>query len=249
MSEPLLEAADLRCRFGGVVAVSDMSFSVAAGEVLGIVGPNGSGKTTMVNLMTRLTPVESGRMFFRGSEYGRAPSHSLITLGIARTFQNLRLFDDLSVWENVALVARRACSAPRWRLGRMEREVRARCDAIVQEVGLQEVAGRQPDELPYGMQRRVEIARALAGDPALLFLDEPFAGMSGTEAADVSSLLLQTQRDRELTLVVIDHNIEWLRRVATRLLAMADGSVIASGDVEDVLSDERVVKAYVGGDA
>jgi ABC-type branched-subunit amino acid transport system ATPase component len=246
----LLEARSLRRQFGGVVAVDDVSFSVDAGEVVGIVGANGCGKTTTINMLTRLIDVTAGSVHLDGTEYTSVAPHRLVGMGIARTFQHLRLFHDLTVEQNVALGARTPVLGRRSRWGRWhgESELRAAARRALEEGGIADLAGALPRELPYGAQRLVEIARALVTRPRLLLLDEPFAGMATEEAAEVSDLLRRVHRDDGLTVVVIDHNIEALTALAPRLVAFAQGRVIADGSSAAVLAAPQVIASYVGSD-
>ena len=237
----LLEAFNLRRVFGGLVAVDGVSFSVGAGEILGIVGANGSGKTTCLNMLTRLLPVSSGTMRLDGHDYGRLPTHQIARLGIARTFQNLRLFKDLTVRENVALGAQ-----SRHRDG--EAALRHRVDELLDLGEVRQHEDTLPASLPYGTQRVVEIARALATEPRLVFLDEPFAGMSSSEARSICDLLLGVRKETGMALVIVDHNVEVLTGIAERLLALAEGKLVAEGSAEVVLSDPTVIQSYVGAD-
>jgi branched-chain amino acid transport system ATP-binding protein len=246
----LLEARSLRRTFGGVVAVDDVTVAVDAGEIVGIVGANGSGKTTTINMLTRLTDVTAGTVSFDGTDYTRAPAHRLIGMGIARTYQHLRLFHDLTVEQNVALGARTPVLADLGRLRRLRAEprIRALTRQAIDEAGITGLAGTLPRELPYGSQRVVEIVRALVTRPRVLLLDEPFAGMAMEEAEEVSALLRRAHRDTGLTVVVIDHNTEALTALAPRLVAFAQGRVIADGPSAAVLRDPEVVASYVGSD-
>lgn len=247
----LLVAEGLRRTFGGVTAVADVSFALEAGELVGVVGANGSGKTTTINLLTRLIPVTAGRMQIAGQDYTTAPAHRLPALGIARTFQNLRLFRDLSVWENVALgvsAHARAGHGPRALFGPSQRALRTAADQQLEALGLSGLRGARPSSLPYGVQRVVEVARALATQPRLLFLDEPFAGMDAAEAEMLAGMLAAERQRTGLTILVVDHNVEALLTVSERLLAFANGEIIAAGAPRDVLSDDAVVRSYVGSD-
>lgn len=242
----LLEARGLHIAFGGVVAVDDVSFAVSAGEILGMVGANGSGKTTCLNMLTRLIAPGRGTMSLDGRDYTHIAPDKLVGLGVSRTFQNLRLFKDLTVAENVALgvqAGARARDTPR-----KERAIRSRVEELLDLGGIRSHAGVLPASLPYGTQRVVEIARALASGPRLVFLDEPFAGMSTDEARSLSKLLLDVRAATEMALVVVDHNVEVLVSVAERLIALAEGRVIAEGAAAAVLSDPAVVRSYVGTD-
>ncbi len=233
----LLEAAGLSRSFGGLKAVDDVSFTVARGEVLGIAGANGSGKTTVLNLLTRLVDVSSGDMLLDGRNYRSVGSHRLAKLGIARTFQNLRLFDTLTTRENLQLASR---------AGRAKGEQGLAVDAAMERAGVTDLARLLPSELPYGTQRVIEILRTLVAQPRLVFLDEPFAGMSVDEARQVGTLLDDFRADHDLTLVVVDHNMEVMVDLVDRMLIMNEGQVIAAGDPQAVLAEEAVVQSYLG---
>lgn len=242
----LLEARDLHIAFGGVVAVDEVSFTVKAGEILGMVGANGSGKTTCLNMLTRLVAPLRGSMLLDGRDYTTIAPNKLVGLGISRTFQNLRLFNDLTVAENVALGVSAGARAGKAAGG--ERAIRLRVNELLQLGGIAEHADLLPASLPYGTQRVVEIARALASGPRLMFLDEPFAGMSSDEARSLSKLLLDVRSTTGMALVIVDHNVEVLVSVVERLVALAEGRVIAEGDSKAVLANPDVVRSYVGTD-
>lgn len=242
----LLEARGLHIAFGGVVAVDEVSFAVKAGEILGMVGANGSGKTTCLNMLTRLVAPMRGSMLLDGRDYTAIAPNKLVGLGISRTFQNLRLFKDLTVAENVALGVNAGVQAGKAAGG--ERAIRRRVNELLQLGGIAEHADLLPASLPYGTQRVVEIARALASGPRLMFLDEPFAGMSGDEARSLSKLLLDVKSTTGMALVIVDHNVEVLVSVVERLVALAEGRVIAEGDSQAVLANPDVVRSYVGTD-
>lgn len=248
MPEYLLEAEHLHHDFGGVTALTDVSVAVAGGEVLGVIGPNGSGKTTMLNVISRVLPLMRGDVRLGGVSYGKVPTWRLTELGIARTFQNLRMFDDLTVLENVCLSLDNC--GPRGRRlswpGKGGRQVKAGALELLRDAGLFPVADWLPGRLPYGVQRQVEVVRAIATEPRALLLDEPFAGMSSDEAATLTGLINLARERAEIGVIIVDHDMPSLTRIATRLMAMVLGRVLVVGSSREVLSHPEVIDAYVG---
>lgn len=239
----LLEVTNLNKHFGGLHAVKNVSFSVERGEILGILGPNGAGKTTLYNLLTGfIAPDPGASVTFDGHKLlGLAP-HRIAGLGISRTFQLCRPFIGMSVLENVivgALGSRRGQGA----------DLDARAQALLGQVGLAGKEGVPVEVLSYGDQRRLEIARALAAKPALLLLDEPFAGLGGGEIADLSALIRKVHADEGLTVVLIEHKLREFMRLVGRVIALDFGEVIAEGSPEDIVQHPAVIEAYIGRDA
>jgi len=225
---------------------------VEAGEIRGIVGPNGSGKTTLFNVISGLYKPTSGTVRFTGRAVTGARSYRLAQAGIARTFQNLRLFGALSVRENllVALDHTRTLSAWRYVLWpiaiwRQDRSLRARADDLLDRFGLTAFAGNRPGALPYGIQRRVEIARAMARAPKLLLLDEPAAGLNGDEVRQLSEIV-RSIRDSGVTVVLIEHNMGLVMSLCERVTVLASGGVIAEGTPAEVAVAPAVIEAYLG---
>ena len=247
MPDYILEANHLHHDFGGVTALVDVSARISSGEVLGVIGPNGSGKTTMLNVISRVLPLMDGELRLAGTSYGTVPSWRLTELGIARTFQNLRMFGDLTVLENVCLSLEN-CTSGR-RLGRLvtaERGTRAQAQDLLHQAGLGSLAGRLPSQLPYGVQRQVEVVRAIATRPRVLLLDEPFAGMSRDEAFSLTGLINAARDRSEMGVIIVDHDMPSLTRISTRLMAMVLGKVLTEGSAQEVLSHPEVIDAYVG---
>jgi branched-chain amino acid transport system ATP-binding protein len=228
----LLTVDHVTKRFGGVVAVDDVTLVVAEGEIVGLIGPNGAGKTTLFNLVTRLYKPDDGEIAFDGESLLRTPPHKVIRRGIARTFQNVELFPTMTVLEHV-LVGRTA------RRGRSAREILA-------YVGLSALAHRTASELSYGTRKRVELARALAADPRLLLLDEPAGGLNHEEVAELGTLLRNVRRDFELTLLLVEHHMGLVMSVADRVHVLDFGRLIASGAPREVQNDAQVIEAYLG---
>jgi branched-chain amino acid transport system ATP-binding protein len=249
----LLEVQDATVRFGGVVAVREATLSIEAGSICGVLGPNGSGKTTMIGVVSRLVTLASGRLLFNGEEYTHVPPHVPSKLGIARTFQAMRLLGDMSVRKNV-MVGAGAQAVRRSAIGNWlnvprsfadERAGRAVADEALARVGMEKYANAYPLDLSYGMQRRVEIARALSTQPKLLLLDEPIAGMSQAERRDIGQILIDL-RSEGLTQVLVEHDLAMIHRVCDTSYALNFGQVIASGPPREVAAAPEVREAYLG---
>jgi branched-chain amino acid transport system ATP-binding protein len=249
----LLEVRDATVQFGGVLAVRGATLEVEPGSICGVIGPNGSGKTTMIGVISRLVSLTSGQLFFDGAEYTQVPSHVPSMLGIARTFQAMRLLGDMTVRQNVMIgagsAAVRRSAVTNWlnlrRSFADERAARALADESLAKVGMEKHAGSYPTDLSYGMQRRVEIARALASQPKLLLLDEPVAGMSQAERRDIGQLLTGLRREG-LTQVLVEHDLAMIHRLCDTTYALNFGQVIASGPAEEVAAAPAVREAYLG---
>jgi branched-chain amino acid transport system ATP-binding protein len=254
MTAVLLSARNLHKSFGGVHAVRDVSFDIPAGAVFAIIGPNGAGKSTMLNLISGLYQPDSGALDFAGRDLSGLPAHRRVRLGIARTFQKIRLFKQLSVLDNVVAGFHIHHHIPAWQYlvhGRAFRRDHARCRAEAMEllafVGLAARRDTLAGSLSYGEQRMLEFARALATRPRLLLIDEPAAGLS---AAEVDNLLdrILTVRRKGVTVIVVEHNMELVMNVADRVLVMDYGQHLFEGAPADVQKSAAVVSAYLGGE-
>ena len=248
----ILEIAGLTKRFGGITAVDDMHLSVAPGEVHAVVGPNGSGKTTLFNLISGAVPVTAGQISFEGRRIEALPPHRRAQLGITRTFQNIKLFPELNVLENV-LVGQHSVSNTgigslvRW-WSAAERAQREQAMELLRTFGLQDIASRQAGELAYGPKRLVEIARAVASSPRLLLLDEPTSGMNARESEDMV-VAIRKAADRRMTVLIIEHHLPVVKDLAERVTVLNFGKKISEGTPAAVFGDPAVVEAYLGGTA
>ena len=246
----------LTCRFGGVIAVSGVSFSVSHGEVFGLIGPNGAGKTTLFNLVTGLTTPTTGRLRFHGDDITGLPPHRIAALGIARTFQNVRLFGELSALQNV-MIARHVRTRSGLVSGVLglpsaraeERVTRERAMRLLELVGLADRPDERARNFSYGDQRRLEIARALALEPRLLLLDEPAAGMNTGEKRGLSELIRGVRARLDLTILLIEHHVPLVMDLCDRIAVLNFGQLIALGPPVAVQKNPAVIEAYLGDEA
>jgi branched-chain amino acid transport system permease protein len=248
--QPLLEISGVSKRFGGVVALDGVSMQISAGLSYGLIGPNGSGKTTLLNTISAFYTPDSGRIVFDGQDITRSRPEGIARRGIGRTFQNLGLFSSMSVLENVLLGAengaRTATDRQKPNGGRPGNLDYSRY--LLDRLELGAYAKDRPELLPYGIQKKVELARALAGRPRLLLLDEPAAGLNDAEAEELFPLLAEV-RSEDLTLIVVDHNIEFIAALVKTVIVLDKGTVISQGTPDEVRSDSRVLDAYFGVEA
>jgi branched-chain amino acid transport system ATP-binding protein len=253
MSIPLLlDVTDVSKRFGGVHALDSVGLQVPRGSIVGLIGPNGAGKTTFFNVITGLYPADSGIFLFDGKPYFPESVSDVTKSGLARTFQNIRLFGEMSVLENVMVGCH--CRSQAGLLGaifhfpstkREEQAIREKSLALLAYVGLSDYADMQARNLSYGHQRRLEIARALATEPKLLALDEPAAGMNATEKLELRELLLRIRADGK-TILLIEHDVSLVMGICDSLTVLDYGKVIATGKPADVRLHPEVIKAYLG---
>ncbi|KAB2384504.1 branched-chain amino acid ABC transporter ATP-binding protein/permease [Actinomadura montaniterrae] len=254
-ARPMLEIDGIAKQFRGLKALKDVSLTVERGEIRGIVGPNGSGKTTLFNVVSGFYRPSGGRVLVDGRVVSGSRPYRLSRLGLARTFQNLRLFGELSVRDNLLVALDRSRTYAIWRyalwpvgIWRQERRLHRRADDLLRRFGLTEFAAAAPGALPYGIQRRIEIARAMAGSPRLLLLDEPAAGLNGEEVRQLSEIV-RSIRDSGVTVVLIEHNMGLVMSLCERVTVLAGGSVIAEGTPAEVVADHAVIEAYLGDSA
>ncbi len=251
--QPLLSVRDLSVRFGGVLAVNNVSFDVMPGEVFTLIGPNGAGKTTVFNLISRIYMPTSGHMRFDGQALDSVAPHQVAAMGIARTFQNIELFEHATVLQNLLIGRhiRRRSSA--WsemlfmpNVRSAERETRRKVEEVIELLDLQHYRDALVAGLPYGVRKVVELARALCTEPKLLLLDEPSSGLNVEETGDMAFWIEDIRRDLGITILMVEHDMSLVSKVSDRVLAMNQGTVLALGDPASVQADPAVIEAYLG---
>ncbi|MCW5316207.1 ATP-binding cassette domain-containing protein [Nostoc sp. KVJ3] len=249
----VLEAKSLTRRFGGLVAVNNVSFTVNQHEIFGLIGPNGAGKTTLFNLITAFIPLSSGELYYQGGNISQLRPHQIAGLGIARTFQNIRLFGELSALENV-IIGRHLHNKSNLLTGllglpparREEKKSRRKALQLLEMVGLGDRTDEKAKNFAYGDQRRLEIARALALEPQILLLDEPAAGMNPNEKQQLSEFIRSLRQELNLTIVLIEHHVPLVMGLCDRIAVLDFGQLIALGEPSIVRNDPAVIEAYLG---
>ena len=253
MSGLLFQAENLSVSFGGIRAVQDLSFSVEQGEVISIIGPNGAGKTTVFNLISRLYDLDQGRMIFAGDDISGLAPHQIAERGIARTFQNTELFEHETVLNNL-LIGRHIHRSTRLmaellflpRVRRQELEFRKQVEDVIDLLDLQPYREQIIGNLPYGVRKMVEVARALCLEPKLLLLDEPSSGLNPEETDDLSYWIEDINEDLGITVIMVEHDMNLVSRASHRVLALADGMALAVGAPAEIQKHPDVLRAYLG---
>jgi branched-chain amino acid transport system ATP-binding protein len=252
-SDDLLVATEIRKEFGGLVAVNSVSFTVPRGKVISLIGPNGAGKTTFFNMLTGVYKPTGGTITFLGEDVTGKPPHAITARGIGRTFQNIRLFQNMTVLENVLVGMHARLKANLFNsilrtpgVKREEKVAREQAHELLEYTGLERKWQTTARNLPYGDQRRLEVARALATEPQLLLLDEPTAGMNPQESAEFTSFVGHVRDERGLTVLMIEHDMRVVMGVSDRVSVLDYGEKIAEGTPREVQKHERVIEAYLG---
>jgi len=252
-NQGLLRVEGLAKRFGGLIAVSNFSLRLGKGELVGLIGPNGAGKTTVFNLVTGILKPDQGQVLFKGENLAGRPPHEISTKGLVRTFQNIRLMPGMTVKENLKpafhhKLGYSLLSAMLHTPGFIRAETQAdnRIDSVLETLGISQHADTEIDDLPYGIQRRVEIARALCLEPVVLLLDEPTAGLNPKEVDEILQIIYYLWKETDIDLIVIEHNMRVIMSICERIVVINEGKIIAVGKPTEIQNNAEVVRVYLG---
>ncbi|HEC1757210.1 TPA: ABC transporter ATP-binding protein [Campylobacter lari] len=249
----ILELKEIHKNFGGVNAITNTSFAIRESEIFGLIGPNGAGKTTLFNIITGNYKPSSGEVFFLGKKIDHLKPHKIVHLGIARTFQNIRLFSSMSVLENVLIGFDKSIKYNIFeaflhlgRFSKAEKNVKKAAYEILEQLNIAHLADEKATSLSYGQQRKVEIARALATNPKLLLLDEPAAGMNSTESDDLAELIFNIRDNKKISVLLIEHDMKFVNKLCDRVMVLDYGRTIFEGKPNDAVQNPEVISAYLG---
>lgn len=251
----ILELKHVTKTFGGIKASNDISIEVPERSIYGIIGPNGAGKTTLFNMITGVYDTSEGEIFFKEKKINGLPTDTVAGMGIARTFQNIRLFGSLSVYDNILTACQRNISYTLLdgflhtkKFRRQEKEMEEYCNELLEAVGLFSYKSQQASNLPYGLQRRLEIVRAMATRPDLILLDEPAAGMNEEESSRITEFIRKIRDDYGITIIIIDHHMDVIMSLCDEITVLNFGQMIANGTAEEIQTNPDVITAYLGVD-
>ncbi|EAJ5681623.1 ABC transporter ATP-binding protein [Campylobacter lari] len=249
----ILELKEIHKNFGGVSAIANTSFAIKESEIFGLIGPNGAGKTTLFNIITGNYKPSSGEVFFLGKKIDHLKPHKIVHLGIARTFQNIRLFSSMSVLENVLIGFDKSIKYNIFeaflhlgRFSKAEKNAKKAAYEILEQLNIAHLADEKATSLSYGQQRKVEIARALATNPKLLLLDEPAAGMNSTESDDLAELIFDIRDNKKISVLLIEHDMKFVNKLCDRVMVLDYGKTIFEGKPNDAVQNPEVISAYLG---
>ncbi|EGK1191329.1 ABC transporter ATP-binding protein [Campylobacter lari] len=249
----ILELKEIHKNFGGVSAITNTSFAIKESEIFGLIGPNGAGKTTLFNIITGNYKPSSGEVFFLGKKIDHLKPHKIVHLGIARTFQNIRLFSSMSVLENILIGFDKSIKYNIFeaflhlgRFSKAEKNAKKAAYEILEQLNIAHLADEKATSLSYGQQRKVEIARALATNPKLLLLDEPAAGMNSTESDDLAELIFNIRDNKKISVLLIEHDMKFVNKLCDRVMVLDYGKTIFEGKPNDAVQNPEVISAYLG---